>query len=72
MKKLDPEGAGPGRKANGISKCKTEETKVIKKAMGCFGKEIMARLIMWQKQELRDHGINRLILQMRRGSQEGI
>lgn len=72
MKKLDPERAGPCRKANGISKGKTEETKVIIKAMGCFGREIMARLITCVKQNLETTESNRLILQIRRGSQEGI
>lgn len=57
MKKLDPEGAGLGRKANGISKCKTEETKVIIKAMGCFGKGNYGQADHVRKTDLRDHGI---------------
>lgn len=57
MKKLDPERAGPGRKVNGISKGKTEETKVIIKAMGCFGKGNYGQADHMCKTELRDHRI---------------
>ena len=57
MKKLDPVRAGPGRKVNGLSKGKTEETKVIIKTMGCFGKGNYGQADHVRKTELREHGI---------------
>lgn len=57
MQKLDPERGGPGRKVNGISKGRTEDTKVIIKAMGCFVKGSCGQADHPGKTELRDQGI---------------